>query len=162
MTNRFAILSPYLVPPWMRKKKVNLGDGFILHAIERQVGPFKKANIFTSRVAPDPIALDSLRSAKAILLGGANQLDDRFSVWPGATAADIRASSAPFVPFAIGLNGEPERNAALSDNTCEVIEAIHEQIEFSSWRCGRTVALAQRCFSAPHRPLPHDRMPGAL
>jgi hypothetical protein len=148
MTDGFAILSPYLIPPAMRKKKVNLGDGFILRAIERRLGTFENAHVFTSRAGPDSAALNLFRRMKGVILGGANQLDSRFSVWPGATARDLRESGATFVPFGIGINGEPEKDGAFSDNTQEVIEAIHERIEFSSWRCGRTTSALEAAF--PH------------
>src|ERR1700755_1908262 len=49
----FSILTPYLVPPELAEKKVvNIGDGFILRAIERFVGKQTSERIFTSRVAP--------------------------------------------------------------------------------------------------------------
>lgn len=148
MNDGFAILSPYLVPSSMRKKKVNVGDGFILRGIERRIGRFPEGRIFTSRVAPDRSTLDVLRRAKYVILGGANQLDDQFSVWPGATASDVHASGTAFVPFAIGLNGEAGRNCAFTANARAVIEAIHERIEFSSWRCGHTLDLLKAAF--PH------------
>jgi len=142
----FAILSPYLVPVSMPHKKVNVGDGFILRAIERRLGEFRPSRIFSSRESPGLPVMNELRDARTVILGGANQLSDTFSVWPGATVRDIRSTGVAFVPFGIGLNGLPEKNRGFSDNTREVIEAIHERVEFSSWRCGRTVALLENAF----------------
>ena len=142
----FAVLTPYIVPASMPTKKVNLGDGIILRAIERRIGPFAPTRTFSSREAPSAAAMNQLRSAQFVVLAGANQLTDDFSVWPGATTADISASNLAFVPFGIGLHGEPERNRGFSENTRGIIEAIHERIEFSSWRCPRTVALLNEAF----------------
>ncbi len=146
--NDFAVLTPYLVPASMPGKKVNLGDGFILRAIERRIGPFRSALTFTSREPPTSAGLAELSRAGVVVLGGANQLNDTFSVWPGASARDVKESGLTFVPFGIGLDGLPKKNRGFSGATREVIEAIHERIEYSSWRCGRTVALLADAF--PH------------
>src|ERR1041384_840193 len=108
----------------MPTKKVNLGDGIILRAIERRIGSFAPARMFTSRERPSANAMDQLKSAQLVVLAGANQLTDDFSVWPGATVAEIRASNLTFVPFGIGLHGAPERNRGFTENTRGIIEAM--------------------------------------
>jgi len=144
--NNWAILSPYVIPSELSSKKVNLGDGFILRGIERQIGTFKTAWIFSSRRAPKGAEFSAMQAAGTVILGGANQLSDDFTVWPGATGNDIRRNAIRFVPFGIGLNGTPDRNRGFTENARDVIAAIHERIEFSSWRCGRTVKLLEQAF----------------
>lgn len=147
--NDYAVLTPYLMPPELRGRKVvNLGDGFILRAIERLVGRFASERCFTPRIPPSPETLKVLEASPAIILGGANQLNDRFSVWPGLTGDRIRAGRFRFVPFGIGIHGEPGKSEGLTDEAREVLEAIHERIEFSSWRCPITITYLEREF--PH------------
>ena len=127
---------------------VNIGDGFILRAIERLVGTFSPRRTFSSRVAPSHEAQTILEECSAVILAGANQLDDDYTVWPGLTPDRIRQGKLRFVPFGIGLHGAPDKNVALSQASRAVLEAIHERIEFSSWRCSRTVAVLRR--ELPH------------
>jgi hypothetical protein len=141
----YAVLTPYLIPPEFHGRKVvNIGDGFILRAIERLIGHFTAERCFSPRVPPSPEVVKVLEASPLIILAGANQLNDHYSVWPGLTAHSIRAGQFHFVPFGIGLHGAAGENARLSDMTREVLEAIHERIEFSSWRCPRTVEYLER------------------
>lgn len=143
--NPLAVLTPYLVPPALTPHKAtNLGDGFILRAIERLVGRFDDMRIFTSRTEPSPQAREALSHAPGVILAGANQLNDQFSPWPGLTAEQLRQSQARLIPFGVGLHGAPEQNRGLSPNARELVEAIHERIEFSAWRCPLTVAFLER------------------
>lgn len=137
--NRFAALSPYLIPASMPGKKVNVGDGFILKAIERQIGDFAPESVFTNREAPAPAVKSLLERSGTVILAGANQLDDNFAVWPGLAADDLRKMPVRFVPFGIGFNGEAKRNRGFSPNTLATLTAIHEKVEYSSWRCPITV-----------------------
>ena len=141
-----AILTPYLVPREMRRKRVNLGDGFIFHSIERHIGKFHPDLVFTPRLPPKPEAVKKLRAARGIVLGGANQLSDNFAPWPGLTAAEIQRLKLRFIPFGIGLNGLKKKNRGFSAQTGEIIREIHTQIEYSSWRCPRTIALLEAAF----------------
>lgn len=141
--NDFAILSPYLIPASMPKKKVNVGDGFILRGIERQLGQFSPSRILTGRRAPDPSDLARLAGVRTVILGGANQLDDRFCVWPGLTAEKMRKMPTRFVPFAIGINGLAMHNQGFSAAALEVLRAIHERVEYSSWRCPITLRVLE-------------------
>ena len=141
----YAVLTPYLIPSELQGRKVvNLGDGVIVRAIERLIGRFASVRCFTPRVTPSPEVVKVLEASPAVILAGANQLNDHFSVWPGLTADCIRIGRFHFVPFGIGLHGDPGKNEGLTDAAREVLEIIHERIEFSSWRCPRTVAYLER------------------
>ena len=133
--SRLGVLTPYPIPEPLREHKVeNLGDGFIVRAIERLVGTFAASRTFSPRIAPSPEALIVLAACPAVILAGANQLHDRYTVWPGLTAEWLRASNLRLVPFGIGLHGDPGHTAGLSDPTKAVLLALHERITFSSWR----------------------------
>lgn len=140
-SNRLAVLTPYIIPAGLRPSKVvNLGDGFILRAIERLIGRFAAGAVFSPRAALPADARRRLEQSPAVVLAGANQLNDRYTVWPGLTAAAIRASRLRLIPFAIGLHGEPGHTVQLSEATRDVLLAMHERIEYSSWRCPHTAA----------------------
>ena len=140
-----AVLTPYLIPPTLQGRKVmNLGDGFILRAIERLVGQFEPTHVFSSRVAPTEEAIKALEQCPAVILAGANQLTDSYTIWPGLTAEQILKGGLRLIPFGIGLHGAPDRNEKLSKETCAILEAVHTRIEYSSWRCPRTVAVLRR------------------
>lgn len=144
---RLAVLTPYLIPDELAgKKAVNIGDGFILRAIERLVGPFQEERILTSRSAPSEAALRDLEDAPGVMLAGANQLHEAFAPWPGLTAARFRESRLRLIPFAIGVHGAPDKAQALSEAAVELLEALHERIEYSSWRCPLTVELLERAL----------------
>jgi hypothetical protein len=83
-----------------------------------------------------------------VILAGANQLNDKYSVWPGLDAAEVVAQAFRFVPFGIGLHGEPGFNDRMTAPTMRILEAIHEPIPYSSWRCPRTIDYL-------HSNLPH-------
>ncbi|MFO6418784.1 hypothetical protein ACLBKS_01100 [Hylemonella sp. W303a] len=141
MTNHLAALSPYLIPPALVGKKVaNLGDGFILRAVERELGQsFSPERVFSPRVAPNSMACAAMAEARMVILAGANQLNDRYTVWPGLTADEMLRSNWRFVPFGVGVHGEPGFNEGMSQETKRVLEVMHERISFSSWRCPITV-----------------------
>jgi hypothetical protein len=142
----FGILTPYLIPPEQTRKRVNLGDGFIFHAIQRHLGPFAPEAVASSRCAPDATQLAALSSRRAIILGGANQLSDDFRPWPGLSADEIAERQLVLVPMGIGLDGLPKYNRGFSPETQKIVRAMHERIAYSSWRCPRTVALLQAAF----------------
>ncbi len=147
---RLAALSPYPIPPSLNGRKVtNLGDGFILRGIERQLRQtFDAEKVFSPRVPPDEASRESMRSADLVVLAGANQLNDRYTVWPGLTAGEIAQQGWKFVPFGIGVHGEPGFNDLMGHETKAVLEQVHERISFSSWRCPMTVAYLRA--SLPH------------
>ncbi|MGO4760931.1 polysaccharide pyruvyl transferase family protein [Cupriavidus sp. 2KB_3] len=139
-TSRISVLTPYLIPESLRGRKVvNLGDGFILRAIERRIGEVVASRCFTPRIAPDAAAERVIRGSALVILGGANQLNDKYTIWPRLTADQIRERRYRFVPFGIGIHGEPGYTDGLSQATRDVLTAVHEQIAYSSWRCPRTV-----------------------
>ena len=143
--SQLAVLTPYLIPPALPKRKVlNLGDGFILRAIERWVGPFSSSRMFSPRLALGDEAVAALTHSSAVIIAGANQLNDRYTIWPGLTAERIRKGRLRFVPFGIGIHGDSEQTIRLSEETRSILEAVHEQIEYSSWRCPNTVAFLRR------------------
>jgi len=147
--NCLAVLTPYLVPrTLLGRKVVNLGDGFILRAIERLLGPFGAQRCFSPRVALTPDVESIVADAPAVILAGANQLNDRYTVWPGLTAEKIREAGLRLIPFGVGLHGEPGQTDHLSEVTRDVLTAMHERIEFSSWRCPRTLGYLKR--ELPH------------
>jgi len=146
-----ALLSPYLIPPALRGRKVvNLGDGFIVRAIERELGhTFPASAVFSPRVAPAPQDEEAMAQARRVVIGGANQLNDRYTVWPGLTAERLRAGAWTFVPFGVGIHGDPGFNDGLSEESCRVLDVLHDRIAFSSWRCPHTVEYLARAL--PHR-----------
>lgn len=147
--NAFSVLTPYIVPPSLqRAKAVNLGDGFILDGIERRLGPFAAGATFSNRTAPSPEAFTVLSNSRGLVLAGANQLNDNFAPWPGATADQIRALATPVIPFGIGLHGNRLRAVGMSPAAKEMLEAIHERLEYSAWRCPLTVSYLRR--ELPH------------
>jgi hypothetical protein len=139
------VLTPYPIPAALRDTKVeNVGDGFIVRAIERCVGPFAPARTLSPRVAPSPAQLEMLQQAGRVILAGANQLHDRWTIWPGLTAEQLRATELRLVPFGVGLHGAPGHNDAMSPATREILREVHRRVPLSSWRCSHTVAYLRR------------------
>lgn len=138
-------LTPYLIPETLRGKKVvNIGDGFILRAIERYVGVFLPQRTFSPRLALGDDAVKLLERSPAVIIAGANQLNEHYTIWPSLTAERIQKGKLRFVPFGVGIHGDPRQTERLSDETRAILEAVHERIEYSSWRCPRTVAFLRR------------------
>ncbi len=136
----YALLTPYLVPREKRKKKrANAGDGLILAAIRRMLLPAKPGVILSSRAPLSDRDIRRINSTKALVLAGANQLDDHFEIAPGVSGERLRSIRVPVIPFGIGLNGRPEKNTRLTPASAAALRAIHEKILYSSWRCPRTV-----------------------
>lgn len=148
--SELSVLTPFPIPDRMRLRKVpNLGDGFILRAVERLLGyRFSSSRMFSPRVAPDAKARRIMADSAMVIVAGANQLNDEYTIWPGLQADEIRAGHFRVVPFGVGIHGEAGRNIRMSDETRNIIEAIHENIEYSSWRCPRTLAYLER--EIPH------------
>ncbi|MFN9275088.1 MAG: hypothetical protein ACK6D2_05075, partial [Planctomycetota bacterium] len=141
----FAALTPYLIPAALRGKKAqNLGDGFILRAIERCVGRIASARTLSPRVAPAPAELAVLAQAPLVVLAGANQLHDGWPLGPGLTVAQVRAAPLRLLPFGVGLHGMPGHPDGMSDATRAILTEVHARVPLSSWRCSRTVAYLRR------------------
>lgn len=155
-TNSAFALSPYLVPfiydrpsggvNFRWRSGVNIGDGFILYAIERLLGPFEAGKVLSTRVTPKLKSREALSGAHNIYLAGANQLTDNFAPWPNFDLEFFNRSRARFIPFGIGVDGRSVAAIKLTPLAREVIRAIHDRIEFSSWRCPQTVCFLDREF----------------
>ena len=144
-----SALSPYLIPSSLgHKKKVNIGDGIILRAIERFVGPLSRESIISPRIAPTREQLEVIDRSKCVLIAGANQLNDNYSIWPGLTLEQLKRTRVPFIPFGVGIHGGEGHTNGLSENSRAILECMHERIEYSSWRCPATVAYLSRAL--PH------------
>lgn len=138
-------LSPYPIPAALQGRKVvNLGDGFILRAIERLFGRFAQDAILSPRVQPTPEDHRIMAGAEAVVLAGANQLNDRYTVWPGLTASQILQSGLRLVPVGVGIHGEAPQSLAMSESTQAIVRAIHASVPFTSWRCPLTVSYLER------------------
>lgn len=143
----YCLLSPYRIPPRLAAYKVpNLGDGFILRAVERVLAPRRASGCYSTRVPPGLAARAAMQRSGTVVIAGANQLDDRYTIWPGLDAGTLRRSRWRFVPFALGCNGDPERNRAMSAPTRELLEAVHERVEFSAWRCPATLRYLRQAL----------------
>lgn len=140
----FGVITPYIIPSNLKTKKANLGDGLILHAIERLIGTFGRETMFTSRSTASTNALDTFAKLDGVFLAGANQLTTDFSVLPGLTADVIREKNLKFIPFGIGLHETVDDETALTENSKEVLLTIHQLVEFSSWRCPITLNFLER------------------
>lgn len=138
--NEYVVLSPYLVPKSLRGRKVvNLGDGFILKAIERLIGKFPKDRIFSTWEPLPETARKLLPQAHAILIAGANQLNDCYTVLPGVTLEELRSIRCPIIPIGVGIHGLTEQNQQMTEKTRGILREIHARIPYSSWRCPLTV-----------------------
>ncbi len=147
---QLSVLSPYPIPAVLEGRKVcNLGDGFILRAIERHLGiTVPPENVKSPRITQDASTKKIMSSSLATILAGANQLNDKFTIWPGLTVAELEESAYSFVPFGIGIHGEAGFNVSMSPATARILEIVHERIKYSSWRCPRTIEYLER--SLPH------------
>lgn len=148
-TRAYAALSPYLIPPTLSKKKrVNFGDGIILRAIERHVGGLSPEVILSPRTAPNAHEVQKLITSSGVILAGANQLNDLYTIWPGLTPDQLRDIPVRFIPFGIGIHGEAGHTDGLSAHSKEILSIIHERIPCSSWRCPATVEYLRKAL--PH------------
>jgi hypothetical protein len=141
----YAMLTPYLVPPELRSwKAVNIGDGFIARSIDDLLRPHACRYSFSTRSPLSGAAIEQINSTRLLILAGANQLTDTFTIAPGIDARTLARIKVPIVPMGIGIHGIAEQNRAMSDQTRAVLRGIHERIRFSSWRCPQTVEYLRR------------------
>lgn len=137
----YSILSPYIIPPDIKKlKRGNIGDGFILAAVEKLLEPHICECLLSSRKALSDHEIERINATKGLILAGANQLNDYFTVLPGMNPQKIKRIKVPIIPFGIGINGVRRFNIKMSDITKDILRIIHEKIECSSWRCPATIA----------------------
>src|SRR5437667_255923 len=142
-----CVVTPYMMPEPV-SKVVNVGDGFILRAIERLLGKFPPDLTFSSRVLPAAAQISQMERCSDVILAGANQLTDDYTIWPGFGGARLANTRLRLVPMGIGIHGDPGRNAGMTETTRAVMTQIHERIARSSWRCPKTVDYLNR--SLPH------------
>lgn len=120
-------------------KPANAGDGFILKAVMKLLQPYQCEHIFSSRVTLSLENINSINSTRMLILAGANQLHDNFSVIPGFSCKDLEQIRVPIVPMGIGINGEEGKNDGMSDETRSIMAFIHQRSKWSSWRCPLTM-----------------------
>jgi hypothetical protein len=142
-----CVVTPYLIPK-SSPKTVNVGDGIILHAVERLLGRFPRELTFSARVLPPPAQLAVMEECSEVILAGANQLTDDYTVWPGFDRAALARTNLKLVPVGIGIHGEASRNTGMSDATRGIIGLLHDRLAYSSWRCPRTVKYLNRSMPA--------------
>lgn len=148
-TKVYAALSPYLIPSaLLKKKRVNYGDGIILRAIERRIGRLNPEGVLSPRTPLSATEIARLSASSGVILAGANQLNDNYSIWPGLTPTQLREIPTRFIPFGIGIHGEEGHTNGLSAQSKEILSIIHERIPFSSWRCPATVEYLREAL--PH------------
>lgn len=141
----FAAITPHAYRSFdIRVIGKNMGDGFILRAVERFLGDIPENMRVPARKQPSAASLEKLKSASYVVMAGANQLHDNFSPWPGLSADDIRNGSCRFVPMGVGISGKPGGGLHLTSEAKQRLLAMHESIAFSSWRCPRTVEAISR------------------
>jgi hypothetical protein len=133
-----SVITPYVIPV-QSKGTINVGDGFILRAIERLFGKFDSERCFSNRVPPTVQQMEIMKHGRSVVIAGANQLHDHFAPWPDLKARELRDLDIVLLPVGVGLHGDLHRNQRMSDETRAILEAMHERISSSSWRCPRTV-----------------------
>lgn len=141
----YSMLTPYLVPPAVRAwKAVNIGDGFIARSISDLLAPHVCRHSFSTREPLSDEDIGQINSTRLLVLAGANQLTDHFSVVPGMDVRGLARITVPIVPMGIGLHGMAEYNREMSAETRAILRTIHKRIRYSSWRCPHTVEYLRR------------------
>ena len=136
----YAVITPYLIPIELQKKKaVNIGDGFILNSLAKLLNANECKYLFTSRQGLSETDIGKINSTKVLILAGANQLNDNFTIVPGMSLSMLEQIKVPIVPFGIGIHGVKKYNCRMSDLTKQILRYIHKNIIFSGWRCPLTI-----------------------
>jgi hypothetical protein len=136
----YSILTPYLVPDDIKfSKRVNLGDGFIYKAIERLVNFAEMKYKFTTRIRPTDQEIKLINKGKVLIIAGANQLNDNYTLWPNFSFDYLENIKVPIIPMGVGYSGINDANIKMSETTKKILLAVHNKINFSSWRCYRTI-----------------------
>ena len=98
-TGSFSVLTPYPIPPELAERKVpNIGDGFIERAIFDQLVPHECRASFSWRVPLNDEAIEQINDAGPLILVGANQLNDNFTIAPGMTPEQFARIRVPVLP----------------------------------------------------------------
>lgn len=136
----YSVITPYIIPPELQQKKaVNIGDGFILNSLTKLLLPSECKYLFTSRKSLSDDDIRKINSTKAVILAGANQLNDKYTIVPGMNTSTLDKINIPIIPFGIGIHGIEKYNQRMSETTKNILKLIHERIKFSSWRCPLTI-----------------------
>lgn len=149
----YSVLTPYIIPSEKRKKKkTNIGDGFILHRILQFLAPIECRHIYSSRQNLSDVDIRAINNTKALILAGTNQLTDNFTIVPGMTIRRLNEIKVPIIPFGMGISGHLEQNRRMSSITKAMLEEIHTRIPYSSWRCNRSINyLIQQVPAIQHK-----------
>jgi hypothetical protein len=142
----YSVLTPALVPDSaLERKRPNIGDQLILDSIQELIGeshsPEVRLSSWQELGAED---IDRINTTRALILAGANPLHDEYRIAPNLTLENLRRIRVPIIPMGIGLYGEPGKQTSMSETTKDMLREVHSRIEFSSWRCPRTVAYLRR------------------
>ncbi|MEN8207520.1 MAG: polysaccharide pyruvyl transferase family protein [Pseudomonadota bacterium] len=141
----YSILTPYWIPHTTKnRERANVGDGFIMEAIINLLDPAHARYVFSNRERLTDNDIDKINSTTALILAGANQLDDNFSVVPDFSLQTLSQIDVPIIPFGIGINGESGKNISMSEETRQIISFIHERTKWSSWRCPLTIDYLEK------------------
>ena len=137
----FTILSPYLdlLPSSPCTKPLNIGNGFILSATMALLGASNCEFVFSERKELDFESIEKMNSTDAVILAGANMLNDNFSFTPNMDARKLELIKVPIIPIGIGINGIKRKNIRMSEPARDIMRALHERIAYSSWRCPATI-----------------------
>ena len=142
----YSVLTPALVPDAaLEWKKPNVGDQLILDAIEEALG-----NTYTPEVRLSSWQelrtedIDRINTTRALILAGANPLHDEYRIAPNLSIELLRRIRVPIIPMGVGLYGDPKRQVKMSTATQDILREVHARIEYSSWRCPRTVEYLRR------------------
>lgn len=143
----YSILTPYIIPEEQSKvKKVNIGDGFIVIAIQNLLKPLSCQYIFSTRKKINDAEIEKINSTRALIIAGANQLNDHYTVFPGADLDTIKKITVPIIFFGVGFSGFSDQNEKMSQKTKEILLYIHKKTPYSSWRCFRTIEYLNNCL----------------
>jgi len=136
----YSVITPYRMSDDPGdQKSVNAGDGFILKAVMKLLEPYQCEHIFSSRVTLSHEDISKINSTQMLVLAGANQLNDNFSVIPEFNCTDLEKIKVPIVPMGIGIHGDKGKNNRMSDETRSIMAFIHRRSKWSSWRCPLTM-----------------------
>ena len=141
----YSIITPFIVPQKLfLRKRVNIGDGFIFQSIQKLLHPLKCEAVFPAKSPLSDEDIEKINATKFVVLAGANQLTDDFTIVPKMTLARLKTIQVPIIPFGVGFYGEAHRNSGMFQNTKDILLEMHSRIDYSSWRCPRTVAYLTR------------------
>ncbi len=137
----YSVLTPALVPDAARSwKKANVGDQLILDSIEELVGAHHSPSVrLSSWQKLSGADIERINETRALILAGANPLQDEYRIAPEFTIEDLHRIRVPIIPVGVGLYGDRAKEVRMSASTATMLRGIHERIEFSSWRCPRTI-----------------------